>query len=299
MKRVLKWIGASVLVLLVIGYFALIRGYNVSPECHFDLDAAKLHAAATSLGAGPSEIRVEHVTTFKGFPRALVTSGEPFATTEMPVYSYQLVYPDRTIIIDTAMTKNQADKNHGSDYDDAAWSRLHAAIGKASAVYVTHEHADHLGGVAAQFGSPTVLQHVFLNAAQFNPATVSPVEIPADARAQIKTIDVNGVVPVAPGVALIAAPGHTPGSQLVYVVKADGSDLLLTGDTAWQMANIERERGPARLIGLAMKSDLNAVTCQLKAIHHLPPTVTVVPGHDGAHMRDLLARSVLVSGFKN
>ena len=65
------------------------------------------------------------------------------------------------------------------------------------------------------------------------------------------------------------------------------------------MANIERERGPARLIGLAMKSDLNAVTCQLKAIHHLPPTVTVVPGHDGAHMRDLLAKGVLVSGFKD
>ena len=32
--------------------------------------------------------------------------------------------------------------------------------------------------------------------------------------------------------------GYTPGSQMVYVKRADGREILFLGDVAWQMSNI-------------------------------------------------------------
>ena len=43
---------------------------------------------------------------------------------------------------------------------------------------------------------------------------------------------------VALGVVLIKAPGHTPGSQLVYVCRADGRKYLFMGDTVSMADNI-------------------------------------------------------------
>jgi glyoxylase-like metal-dependent hydrolase (beta-lactamase superfamily II) len=38
---------------------------------------------------------------------------------------------------------------------------------------------------------------------------------------------------IAPGVVLKKAQGHTPGSQMVFVALASGSELLFVGDVVW------------------------------------------------------------------
>jgi glyoxylase-like metal-dependent hydrolase (beta-lactamase superfamily II) len=106
---------------------------------------------------------------------------------------------------------------------------------------------------------------------------------------------------IAPGVVLIKAPGHTPGSQMVYVQTANGAELLLIGDVAWHSRNIELQRERARLMTMVfIKEDRRAVFGQLaalKRLHEAQPAIHIVPGHDGPVIESLIAAGVLKRGF--
>src|SRR6202012_4773440 len=72
---------------------------------------------------------------------------------------------------------------------------------------------------------------------------------------------------IAPGVVLIRAPGHTPGSQMVYVKTESGNEYLFIGDVAWHMRNIDLVRERAWGITMMMGEDHGAVLSQLAALH--------------------------------
>jgi hypothetical protein len=67
-----------------------------------------------------------------------------------------------------------------------------------------------------------------------------PVFGPEAARSFL-VVDHARLLPIAPGIVLIRAPGHTPGSQIVHVHLASGREIMLIGDIVW------------RLIGLALR----------------------------------------------
>jgi glyoxylase-like metal-dependent hydrolase (beta-lactamase superfamily II) len=106
----------------------------------------------------------------------------------------------------------------------------------------------------------------------------------------------------APGIVLIKAPGHTPGSQMIYVRTANGAEFLFLGDVAWLFRNIELQRERARLITTFMikEEDRHAVfgeLAALKRLHAAQPGIHIVPGHDGAAIDELVAAGWLKSGF--
>ena len=106
---------------------------------------------------------------------------------------------------------------------------------------------------------------------------------------------------LAPGVVLIKAPGHTPGSQMVYVQRSDGAEVLFLGDVAWQFRNIETQRERPRLVTwFLLKEDRTAVFGQLaalKQLHESEPRVHIVPGHDAEVVSALLHAGVLKAHF--
>src|SRR5262249_48002838 len=102
---------------------------------------------------------------------------------------------------------------------------------------------------------------------------------------------------VAPGVVLIEALGHTPGSQMVFVTRADGSEVLLTGDTAWIVDNIEYEKAPPKGAFWMMGGNANENACQLSSLKRLPKEISVMTGHDSERMKALVERGVFVRGF--
>ena len=107
---------------------------------------------------------------------------------------------------------------------------------------------------------------------------------------------------MAPGVVLLTAPGHTPGSQLVFVQLADGRELLFLGDVAWQFTNIEHQRERARLVTLMIGEDRTLVLSQLRALaelHEKEPKLAIVPGHDAAVIEKLIAEGTLVPRFES
>jgi glyoxylase-like metal-dependent hydrolase (beta-lactamase superfamily II) len=183
-------------------------------------------------------------------------------------------------------------------YDSAAWDRVAKGLAEASAIYVTHEHTDHMGGGVAddKWARNLRLTPIQLDSQVRNHAPISPA-----VRAAVKPIAYDQYQAVAPGVVLIEAAGHTPGSQMVFVTRADGTEVLFTGDTAWLMENIEREQGPAKIVTMMMGGDRNRNACQLAALDKIRKTdgkVAIMPGHDKSAMQSLSEQGVFIAGFK-
>lgn len=284
-------------------YYWLIVESSFPSDARFDLDISKVRALAHEGGGEkPTSVRVEHIANFH-FPATAVVAGDGWATEDLPVYSYQIVYADgATGIVDTALNEAQGSGN-ATGFDQAAYDRMEAAMGKANFITITHEHMDHIGGLGAYPDLKSIAGNVKLNEEQIaNPDRSAPVKIPAEVLASFKPVIYADYKALAPGVVLIKSPGHTPGSQMVYVQKADGTELLLLGDVAWHFRNIQTLRERARLVTqFFLKENRKQVFGELKALsdlHAAEPKISIVPGHDGAVMAALLAEGVVTQGFE-
>lgn len=271
-------------------------------DADFPLDIAELRRLAESLpGERPGEVRYEKVTAFD-FPGALIMAGEGWGGQLMPVYAYQLVYPDRTAMIDSAMTRDLAVPEFMIPFfDEAAQKRVEAALEKASFILITHEHSDHSGGVLQHPRLPALLPALRLTQVQMDHRDyMKPAAVP-EALAGYQPLRYERMAAIAPGVVAVAAPGHTPGSQMVYVRLADGRELLFLGDVSWKRHNIELQRERPRFVTeWLIGEDRHAVFGQLRTLHRLAreePGLKQVPGHDSDVIAELTAAGFLKEGF--
>jgi len=130
---------------------------------------------------------------------------------------------------------------------------------------------------------------------------IAALKLPSNIFDEYSPLDYVRYQAVAPGVVLVKAPGHTPGSQMVYVRRADGVEFLLVGDIAWQMRNIETGREKARWVTVLTGEDRNAVREELAGLsqlHTATPELHMIPGHDAAVIDALLKSGLLVKGFE-
>ncbi|MGH8442532.1 MAG: MBL fold metallo-hydrolase [Nevskiaceae bacterium] len=300
--RRLLLIAALLVALGPPAYWALVLR-SPAPGPAFALDLARVRALADSLpGARPSAVRYEEILALR-FAEAMVMAGDPWKETPMPVYAYQLVFPDRTIVVDTALAKADGKPEFlGLRYDTAAYERMNAAMAKASQILVTHEHMDHIGGIAAHPQLARLKPALRLTAEQIaNPKGMEPVKLHANAMMGYEPLRYDDLLAIAPGVVLIKAPGHTPGSQMVYVRRADGRELLLLGDVSWRLRNIDALRERPLFMTLMIGENREAVMAQFVALHALrgsEPALALVPGHDGVAVEALAAAGTLQKGFQ-
>ena len=175
-------------------------------------------------------------------------------------------------------------------------------MANATQIFVTHEHPDHLGGVLAYPDQDLLRDRLQLTREQVATAgRYGGFTVPPGVLAEVSPLEYDDYRAVAPGVVLIKAPGHSPGSQMIYVQRADGREVLFTGDIGWSLRNIEEVRPRARLVSQFMLGeDRDAVFGQLAGIrdlHAAEPTIVIVPGHDSAVIAALVDDQTMVEGF--
>jgi glyoxylase-like metal-dependent hydrolase (beta-lactamase superfamily II) len=197
------WVIVAIFVILLIAkHFLLDVPASAGPEYAIDLDA--LHRAATASGPLPESIEVEKIADF-AFPRTFAVAGDGFRLNPMVLLAHRVVWPDRSVIIDTAMAPAATKKMPSSHADQAAFDRLEKAMRQASAIVFTHEHPDHVGGIAAAPDPESIIPQTRMTREQLTSPRLDRTEFPAGLLDKLTPLDYSGLYAVAPGIVLPTA----------------------------------------------------------------------------------------------
>jgi glyoxylase-like metal-dependent hydrolase (beta-lactamase superfamily II) len=182
-------------------------------------------------------------------------------------------------------------------YDADAATRLERAVRDARLIVVTHEHADHVAGVirtplATSLAPKTILTRAQLDILQTSPQ-IPEIRLTAAQASRYVTVDYDRYLPIASGMVLIKAAGHTPGSQMIYVALESGREYLLAGDTTWHMDGVRLVRGKD---APWISEDQDAVLDQLRWLNQLTrtePNLVIVASHDQEQQLELVRHGLL------
>jgi glyoxylase-like metal-dependent hydrolase (beta-lactamase superfamily II) len=294
-----RWlIGLGVFLALLFGAKVLLLDLAAEPGAPYVIDLDALHRSATSGGPLPTQIEVEKIANF-AFPRSLAVAGGGFHLHNMILLAHRIMWPDHSIIIDTALGPKDAEGLPGAKLDVAAYERMEKSLPKAERILFTHEHVDHVGGVASAHDFPALASKVVITREQFEGPRLERDKFAKGTLEQLKPLDYTGLYTVAPGVVLQKAPGHSTGTQLIYVELASGVRYLFVGDIAWTEDNLTLQRGRPALIALIGKEDRSAVASQVKALAALPKDVHLVVAHDPVAYKRDLAAGLFHAGFSD
>jgi glyoxylase-like metal-dependent hydrolase (beta-lactamase superfamily II) len=214
--------------------------------------------------------------------------------------AFQVVYPDSYVMVDAGMDL-QVHKFFGrgveEPYDAPAAAQVERAVRGARLIVVTHEHGDHVAGVirspnAAELAPKTVLTTTQVEVLRTKPQ-MPEIQLTEDQAKRFVVVDYERYLPLAPGMALVKAAGHTPGSQMVYVTLASGREYLLIGDATWHMDGVRLVKGKD---APWVTEDQNAVLDQLRWLNQLSrtePRLVIVASHDQEQHAELVKAGVL------
>lgn len=219
--------------------------------------------------------------------------------------AFQVIYPDSTMMIDAGMDQqvhNFFGRGVVEPYDTEAGKQVERAVAAAKMIVVTHEHGDHVGGVihtpmAAELAAKTILTRTQVQTLMTAPQ-MPEIKLTPEMTSRFIVVDYDRYMPVAPGVAFIKAPGHTPGSQMVYVVLESGREYLFIGDSAWHMDGVRQVIGKD---APWVTEDQNSVMDQLRWLNGLSrtdPNLVIVASHDDDQRMELETKGVLGRRFE-
>jgi len=209
-------------------------------------------------------------------------SRTPLAGTLLSIRAFVIRHRAGPILVDTGMAADVPELNALYQPQIVPIAKALRAIGLLPADIVavvnTHLHFDHCGGNRLFSGTPVFVQASELNAAREPGYTVPEwVDFPeSDYR------PIESDTEIADGVRLLAAGGHTAGTQAV-TVQSDEGPLLIAAQAAADAREFEDPtyRHPR---GLAMAWDESAYTRSLERLRALSLTA-VYFSHDATVLR--------------
>jgi glyoxylase-like metal-dependent hydrolase (beta-lactamase superfamily II) len=211
---------------------------------------------------------------------------------------FQVRYADGWIMIDAGV-----DREAEADTTVTIWQnryeRVQRGLRGANLILITHEHHDHVAGVIRTSTPEVIVPKTILTRAQVQTLLDRPnsplIRLTPSAAARYLTIEYDRPYPVAPGVVLIKAPGHTLGSQLVYVRLASGREALLIGDVVWMMAGLDRRRQKPEAVSRELGEDRVLLQQQIDWLAGLTNRqgIVVINSHDDKWLKALVQRGIL------
>ncbi|WP_375770292.1 MBL fold metallo-hydrolase [Archangium gephyra] len=306
MKKPVRRVWKVLLGVLAVGVLFLAIALTAVPvpeRTDFGPSISELRALATSAGEPlPTEFR--RIAVGAGvMPALAVVAGRLFGTYPLVYQAHQVVYGDgRTVILDAGCDARTLEAHlPGSHLDAGSYSRLQEAMRRADAIALTHEHFDHSSGIAHSPYFDELAPRVMMTEEQLHGREAEMAGFTGDVVGRLKPLRYERMHLLRPGLVLIKAPGHTPGTQLLYVRLADGREFLLVGDIAWHQDNIWLPRMHPRLVNWLVREDGEAMAHQLRYLHELrktTPELELVVAHDETQMAGLLQRGLVQDGLR-
>lgn len=309
MRRFLRIAAIAIAVLAVVGFFAfryLTAREPIPEESSYALDLNEIRRlASTPAGDKPVRINFEKVAD-ASLPKGAVFAGESLAEAHPMVHgAFQVVFGDGSYgVIDSAFDeKILKEMAPDASIDAAGFAAVQKALGGAEWIVLTHEHGDHIGGIAVYPEPDALVGRLLLSREQLaSEDWLDRAKLSESLRAKLQPVDYDEYHPVAPGVVLVKAAGHSPGTQIIYVSLADGREFLFLGDVAWNSKMIaELWYRPRLVTQLFLGEDRSAVMGQIRRLHSLrtsEPTVEQVVSHDTDQNRRLVETGVLGAHFE-
>ena len=180
-------------------------------------------------------------------PHIAMVAGTDWSRIDTPRNVYRVLLPDGTLIIDTGWDAATARSQKADSFDAAAYARVVRAMRDSAMIVITHEHSDHIGLLTSP-DYRALLPKALTTREQFDSSKVLPLAWPGNTRKWFHPLDYDKCHAIAPGVVLIKAPGHTPGSQLIYICLTDVHECLFVGDVASEAEHIRLQRSRSRLV---------------------------------------------------
>ncbi len=150
----------------------------------------------------------------------------------MPVVSWYVRAGDKDVLIDTGASAETIKKYwHGEAEDVQSFEDALAKIGKKPEdidyVIQTHLHFDHCANTEKCKNAKVIVQKKELEFAYSPHPLFAPI-YDKEFYKNLKFITVEGDVEVLPGIKVIYAPGHTPGTQAV-AIETDAGLAVISG----------------------------------------------------------------------
>jgi len=254
-------------------------------EVPFDVDLAVVRRLARAL-PGPLPLAVNGSRIAASVrPQKFVIEGGDDTPVTMPRTAYQVVYPDCTVMIDSGFDQATHESFGGQEpYFPDEFAKLLRALNAARLIVLTHHHADHVGGVLTASNFSELATKTVVSAAMARCMIDTPhrphLKLTQDVVDRFIVHDYRKYYPVAPGIVLIQAPGHSVDSQMVFIALQSGRDILHSVDSAWNMENIRRIKGKA---APWVKEDVPRIMGQLRWLNGVARTesnLTTLVTHD-------------------
>lgn len=300
-RRILKIAFFAILVLALItgvgGYVLL--GVSPVPEAsNYEIDLLQIRQLALG-GEEPLPIRLNAMIVAEGaYPEIMVIAGGRFQSQRMSFSTFQVVYADQTAVIDATLAKSDYETMFpGGSYDTDKFDLLQSALRASGLILATHEHFDHIGGLAKSPYLDEIRDRTALTREQIENAGPE-TGFTTEELARHTPLDYDRYHRVAPGMVLIKAPGHTPGGQMVYIQLQNGVEYLLVGDIVWNSKNIEQLTGRPLLIGFM--EDRQATASEIRSLYTIMQTeiIHLIVSHDGEQIEAYMQEGILGETFE-
>lgn len=275
-------------------------------ETPFTADLATIRRLAGLLpGAWPVAVNAVRVAASIRPNKFVIEGGDDSAIT-MPRTAFQVVYPGATVMIDSGLDNETHDSFSTPDkrepYFPDQFAKLQQALNAARMIVLTHFHADHVAGVTQAPNYDELAAKTFVSVGTVQCLLNTPhrphLRMDAERLNKLIIFDYGDYYPIAPGIVLIKAPGHSVDHQMVYIALQSGREILHSVDVGWVLANIAQVKGKA---APWVKEDVPAVIGQLRWLNNIlrnERTISLLVTHDDALIDEAIKTGIIGGELK-